>query len=95
MKKKIKNIKFIRLAKLIQISLILFSVYFSAVGLGYVGAIPLIVAMGLELFMPRKYGWGLGAEKTAFFHNDKVLVETLLILLFLAVMTGFILHFIR
>ncbi|KHD46352.1 hypothetical protein ACVRZD_04555 [Streptococcus hongkongensis] len=80
--KKINDIKFIRLIKIVQIFLFLlgnillskgFSTYFSY-GI-------LIVILILAIPIPKQYKWGFTAEKTTFLRNNNAVIETAMLLI--------------
>ncbi|MGM9904469.1 hypothetical protein E1H99_06405 [Enterococcus hirae] len=76
---KVYNIEKLRVIKILQIILVLLSVYAVIYIDGYVAGGGLLIGGVLELFVPNQYGWGLRNRKSVFLTDTSSLVENLLI----------------
>lgn len=91
--KKINNITYIRLIKIVQILLFLFGNVLLSKGFSsYFSYAIFIVILLLALPIPKQYKWVLTAEKSTFLRNNNAVIETamlLILIISLAFLIGF------
>lgn len=88
MRKKIEDEHITKVVRIIQIFLVLVSVFLVSINKNYLSVIPLLVAGSFELIIQQKYNWGFfGDKKSLFLKSKPAWIENLLIFIFIVIMT--------